>query len=670
MTQHINCPPNTENLTTDDDDLFFYLSQEMLCTVGFDGYFKKLNSAWEKTLGYTIEELLAKPYIEFVHSDDRKKTLLEAEKLHDGYNIEPFENQLVCKDGSNRWFLWSTVLVAEKQLFHGSALNITERKKTERDLQIRTEYFKCLINAAPYGIYMIDNQFTISHVNAYALPAFGNIPDLIGRNFAEVMRIIWPISKADEIIKLFRHTLETGEPCVVDELIEQRADRDATEYYAWQINRLPLPNGEQGVVCNFQDISQRTLTQQKIIESEDRYHTLFNCMDEGYCVVEMLFDAKHKAIDYRFLEVNGAFEEQSGLNSVTGKTILALMPDFDPGLIATYGQVALTGEPIRFEHESKELKRWLTIYAFRLKMPRKNKVAILFTNISGRKLAQLALTENQERLEAFITSSSDAIYSMSADWSEMNHLSGKDFVADSKGSNLNWLQDYIQPADQLAVQAKIAHAIQTKSPFEIEHHILRADKSLGWAFSRAVPLFNKQGDITEWFGTASDVTNRKLAQEALRQSEERFKILFELGPVAMYTVDATGRIQEFNRNAVIMWGREPKRGDPCERYCGAYKIYSPDGVLISHAENSVAAVLHELVPTAQDVEAILERLDGSKVHVIANVVPLKNGRNQIIGALSCSVDISDRKKLEDLLYTNNMELQEAKLSAETANLAK
>ena len=670
MTQHIDCQPIIENPVTDSNDHFYELSQEMLCTAGFDGYFKKLNSTWEKTLGYSKEELLAKPFIEFVHIEDQEISRNLVTKLVNGHNTSTFENRLLCKDGSVRWILWSTVSVVEKQLLYASGRDITDRKKIEQDLQMHNEQFECLLNAAPFGILLVNESFCIAHINPCGLPVFGTSPDLIGRDFGEVMHLLWSPSEANEINRQFRHTLESGESIVVDEINEQPIDNGKFGYYAWAIHRIPLPNGKLGIVCYFQDISERLFARQAIIESEERYRTLFNCMDEGYCIQEMLFDEQQKANDYRFLEVNDAFEQQSGLKNVAGKTVLEVIPNMDFGLIATYGQVALTGKPIRFEHEVPELNRWFSIYAYRIKTPEKNKIAVLFSNITERKLAQNALIENQERLKAFVMSSSDVIYSMSADWGEINNLSGKDFVADSKKSNLNWLQDYIHPTSQSAVLAKVQQAIKTKSTFEMEHQVLRADNSLGWTFSRAVPLFNKQGDITEWFGTASDVTNRKHAQEALRQSEDRFKILFELGPVAMYTVDAAGTIQEFNRNAVIMWGREPTRGDSCERYCGAYRIYSPNGELISHAENSVAAVLNGLVPFAQDVEAILERLDGSKVHVIANVVPLKNNNNEIIGALSCSVDITDRKKVEDVLYINNMELLLAKLAAETANSAK
>ena len=657
-------------LAIEDSRRFFTLSQELLCTVSFDGYFKKLNSAWEKALGYKLEELLARPFIEFVHPDDRDNTLAEVKKLSAGENTRAFENRYCAKNGEVRSMLWSVVTVVEEQLFYCSARDITEREKVEKDLQIRTEQFESLFNAAPFGIHMMDDQFTVRHVNPYALPAFGNIPNLIGRDFSDVMHMIWPAPKAEEIVKLFHHTLETGESYNVPEMIEQRADRQVTKYYSWEIHRIPLPDGKLGVVCYFQDISPRILAQQTVIESEERYRTLFNCMDEGYCVVEMLFDAQHKPIDYRFLEVNPPFEEQSGLTNATGKTILEIFPDFDPIPIAMYGQVAITGEPIRFEYEVKELDRWFDIYAFRILPAENHKIAILFTNITTRKLAEHALKESEKRLQAFVDSRADVIYSMNADWTVMHQLHGRNFIADSKQSNTKWLQNYIHPDDHLSVLLKIKQAIQTKSIFEMEHQVLRTDNTFGWTFSRAVPVKNDDGEVTEWFGTARDITDRKQEQEELRQSENRFRVLFELGPVAMYTVDACGAIQEFNRNAVAMWGREPQRGDPNESYCCAYKIYTPNGTLMPHAQNAVADVLAGRIPMAIDVEAILEQLDGSRVHVMANVVPLKNGQGDIVGAMNCLVDMTYRMNVEEAMFNNNLELQAAKSAAEKANLAK
>ena len=254
----------------EDTHRFFTLSQELLCTAGFDGYFKKLNYAWEASLGYTVEVLLAKPFIEFVHPDDQEKSHNLVSKLINGRNTSAFENRLLCKDGTVRWLLWSTVSVVEEQLLYASARDITERKKTEQDLQIRTQQFECLINAAPFGIYLVDNDFRILQVNPYALPAFGDTPNLIGRDFGEVTHLIWPTDIANEVIRTYKHTLETGESSVVKEMIEQRLDNKSIGYYAWEIHRIPLPNGKPGVVCYFQDISQRVLAQHNILNSEWR----------------------------------------------------------------------------------------------------------------------------------------------------------------------------------------------------------------------------------------------------------------------------------------------------------------------------------------------------------------------------------------------------------------
>ena len=128
-------------------------------------------------------------------------------------------------------------------------------RASEEALRRRTTQFETLLNEAPLGVYLVDADFRIQAVNPTALPVFGDIPNLIGRDFGEVIRILWPKAYADEVVRLFRHTLETGEPYVTPEHIEERRDRKVREYYEWRINRIPLPAGSHGVVCYFRDIS-------------------------------------------------------------------------------------------------------------------------------------------------------------------------------------------------------------------------------------------------------------------------------------------------------------------------------------------------------------------------------------------------------------------------------
>jgi PAS domain S-box-containing protein len=145
--------------------------------------------------------------------------------------------------------------------------------------------------------------------------------------------------------------------------------------------------------------------------------------------------------------------------------------------------------------------------------------------VEERLQAEDALSKSEERFRAMVTASSDVVYRMSPDWSEMLQLSGRDFIPDTVASNQTWLQKYIPPDDQPQVLARINEAVRTKSIFELEHRARRMDGSLGWTFSRAVPLLDENGEILEWFGAASDVTERHQAEEALRESEQRLRYL-------------------------------------------------------------------------------------------------------------------------------------------------
>ncbi|HEV8716731.1 MAG TPA: response regulator [Candidatus Binatia bacterium] len=123
-------------LAEEERDQFFTLSVDMLCIAGFDGYFKHLNPAWGKTLGFTNEELLAKPFLEFVHPEDRPATLAATAQLSTtGGDIISFENRYLCKDGSYKWLAWDAAPFAEQQMIYAVARDVTERKRTEEELQ-------------------------------------------------------------------------------------------------------------------------------------------------------------------------------------------------------------------------------------------------------------------------------------------------------------------------------------------------------------------------------------------------------------------------------------------------------------------------------------------------------------------------------------------------------
>lgn len=138
-----------------------------------------------------------------------------------------------------------------------------ELRASEEALRRRTTQFETLLSQAPLGVYLVDADFRIKAVNPTAVPFFGDIPDLVGRRFDEIVHILWPEDSANELVRLFRHTLETGEPYLVPEHIEERRDRKVKEFYEWRINRIPLPEGRHGVVCYFRDISAQVRARQQ-----------------------------------------------------------------------------------------------------------------------------------------------------------------------------------------------------------------------------------------------------------------------------------------------------------------------------------------------------------------------------------------------------------------------
>ena len=158
----------------DELDRYFTLSIDMLCIASADGYFKRLNPAWQKILGHSTQELMARPYLDFVHPDDRQRAIEEAETLGRGVDSISFENRYRCKDGSYKWLSWSATPFAEQGLIYAVARDITELKQTEKALRLSEELYHLLFESNPHPVWVYDLEtLAIVDVNAAAIKNYG-----------------------------------------------------------------------------------------------------------------------------------------------------------------------------------------------------------------------------------------------------------------------------------------------------------------------------------------------------------------------------------------------------------------------------------------------------------------------------------------------------------------
>lgn len=199
-------------------------------------------------------------------------------------------------------------------------LHRQKQKHPDETLRHRSEQFQALLENVPLAAFAVDADFMISHVNRVARPLFVNVPHLIGRDFDEVMHVIWPKRHADDLARIFRHTLETGEPYETSECVEHRADQDVTESYEWRVGRVPLPDGRLGVISFGRDITKRIRTfdaLHRAIECHQQQVRLFDGIASATPDFVYVFDREGRLryANRRLLEVWGM-----KLTDIIGKT--------------------------------------------------------------------------------------------------------------------------------------------------------------------------------------------------------------------------------------------------------------------------------------------------------------------------------------------------------------
>ncbi len=284
-------------------------------------------------------------------------------------------------------------------------------------------------------------------------------------------------------------------------------------------------------------------------DSEEHYRVIFDSIDQGVCTIQVLFDARERPVDYVFLETNRAFERQTGLVDVVGKSMRSLAPAHEEHWFQIYGKVALTGESQRFEQRAEALERCYSVYAFRIGPPDAHRVALLFDDITARRRVDEALRDSEARFRFVADMAPVLIWQADPDnrgiWFNKPWL---DFTGRRMEEELGfgWLEGIHQEDRERAAFTCQGH-LARRDAFEMEFRMRRHDGEYRWILDRGAPLFEPETAIfLGYIGSCIDITDRRRAEEAMRESEARFRSIFEQANDFIFTADLEQRLTSCN----------------------------------------------------------------------------------------------------------------------------
>ncbi|MDQ3278418.1 MAG: PAS domain-containing protein [Bacteroidota bacterium] len=283
-----------------------------------------------------------------------------------------------------------------------------EIKAAQREIQMAgVEKIFSLFMHAPMVVGLVNgDDYVLEMANEAAFKLWGKQPqEIIGKPILQGL----PELMDQGIIERFDQVRTSGKPYTAHEVPVTSLVNGRREQHYFNLVYQPYYSRSDakvtGVFTISHDVTEQVLAKRRTEESEAKYQTLFNSMDQGFCIIEMIFDANNKPVDYRFLEVNPMFEKQTGLIDATGKTAKQLVPDLEQHWIDLYAKVALTGEAVRFTEGSEAMRRWFDVFAFDIGNSHQYKVAVLFTDISEHKKAEAALKQSESNLRNMILQS-------------------------------------------------------------------------------------------------------------------------------------------------------------------------------------------------------------------------------------------------------------------------
>jgi len=503
--------------------------------------------------------------------------------------------------------------------------------------------------SAPIGLCFIDTQLRFVRINS-RLAEINGIP--AAAHIGKTLREILP-EQADDLDPLYRQVIETKVPLAQIEVSGTNSAQPGIDR-AWLLSLYPLKAEDYrvlGVNVTVHEITDRKQAEEALRRSQERYRTLFESLDEGFCVIEMLFDDNDKPIDYRFLEVNPAFEKQTGLVEAAGKTARELIPELEDFWFEIYGKVALTGEPVRFEHGSEAINRWFEVSAFRTPEPQSRQVAILFQDISDRKQSENLLLQQSEQMRLFVKHSpvgvamfdSQMRYMLVSDrWLASYGLGAQNILGRSHYDIFPEVCDRWKQIHQRCLAGAVEMCPEDPFP--------RADGSIDWVRWEIHPWRTNSGEIGGIMIFSEVITDRKNAELALTEAKQQVTNIIESITDAFIAIDAQWRYTYVNSAAERLLGRS--RNDLLGR--SIWELFLAE----SESNSMLYQEFHRVVN--EQVSVKFEEFSPSlQMYVEVSAYPAAEGLTAYWS------DISDRKRTEEELRQKNAILNLINESAPT-----